>query len=54
MLTRFRNYIENENWERRLDEDMPALTVFCWVAIIFSIAWFGPTILQIMIYGPTK
>lgn len=54
MLTRFRNYIENENWERFLDDDNKALTVFCWIGIIFSIVWFGPTMLQIMIYGPTK
>lgn len=54
MLTKFRNYIENGPWERFLDDDNAALTVFCWVAIIFSICWFGPTIIRIMVYGPAK
>ena len=53
MLTRFRRYVETSNWERFLDDDCTALTVFCWVVIIFSICWFGPTILRLMIYGPT-
>lgn len=54
MITRFRRYIETGDWERFLDDDHKELTVFCWIAIIFSIVWFGPTIIQIMIYGPAK
>ena len=54
MLKRFQNYIENANWERILDEDHKELTVFCWIAIIFSIVWFGPTIIRIMIYGQVQ
>lgn len=54
MIKWFQNYIESSDWERHLDEDKPVLTVFCWVAILFSVVWFGPTILQVLIYGPTK
>ena len=54
MLKKFQRYIENEPWEHHLDEDSSALVIFSWVAIIFSIVWFGPTILQIMIWGPVK
>lgn len=54
MLERFQDYIETSDWERHGEDDKPALTIFCWMAIIFSIVWFGPTILRIMIYGPVQ
>jgi len=54
MLERFRHYIEHGPWERHLEDDKTALVVFCWAAIIFSVVWFGPTIVKIMMYGPTK
>ncbi len=52
MLKRFRDYIENGDWERYLDEDARAVTIFCWIAIGFSIAWFVPTMIRILIWGP--
>jgi hypothetical protein len=54
MLKRFRNYIEHSDWDRHIEEDHAALTVLCWAAIIFSIIWFGPTMLRILIDGPAK
>ncbi len=53
MLRRFRDYIETSDWESHLEEDHVALTVFCWVAILFSVLWFGGAILRILIWGPT-
>lgn len=49
---RFRSYVENGPWERYLEEDLIALTVFSWVAILFSFFWFGGAILRILIWGP--
>jgi len=54
MLKRFRNYVENAPWERHLEEDHAALTAFCWVAILFSVLWFGGAILRILIWGPAQ
>jgi len=52
MLRRFRDYIEPSDWESHLEEDHVALTVFCWVAILFSVLWCGGAILRILIWGP--
>ena len=54
MLRRFRDYIENGPWEQHLEEDKRAVVIFCWVAILFSILWFGPTIIRTLIWGPPK
>ena len=54
MLKRFRNYVENAPWERHLEEDDVAVTVFAWVAILFSVVWFGGAILRILIWGPAQ
>lgn len=52
MLKRFRNSVENGPWERYLEEDLIALTVFSWVAILFSVFWFGGAIVRTLIWGP--
>jgi hypothetical protein len=54
MIQRFRNYIENGPWERHFEEDKLPLVIFSWVAIIFSICWFAPPIIRILIWGPTR
>ena len=52
MLKKFRRYIEQEPWERHLDDDKRALVIFSWIAIGFSIAWFVPTMIRILIWHP--
>jgi len=54
MLKRFRNYVENAPWERHLEEDTNIVQTFCWVAILFSIVWFGGAILRVLIWGPAQ
>jgi hypothetical protein len=54
MLKRFRDYIENGPWERYFDDDSAGLVIFAWVAIIFSIVWFVPPIVRILVWGPAK
>jgi len=54
MLKRFRDYIETSDWERHLDEDAAAVLTFCWVAIIFSVVWFGWAILRTLTQGPAQ
>ena len=54
MLKRIRDYVENEPWERHLEEDKAIVLTFCWVAILFSVVWFGGAILQVLIQGPAQ
>jgi hypothetical protein len=54
MLKKIRKYVEQEPWERHLEEDKRALVIFSWIAIAFSIIWFAPTIVRILIWGPPK
>jgi len=54
VLKRFRNYIETGNWERYLEEDHAALTMFSWAVILLSLFWFGPTVIRILVWGPPQ
>jgi hypothetical protein len=54
MLKRFQNYIETAPWERYLEDDTSALLVFSWAAIFFAVVWFVPTMVRILVNGPTQ
>lgn len=54
MLKRFRDYVENEPWERHFDEDSRAMTIFCWALIIVCVCWFVPPVVRVILWGPAR
>ena len=54
MIRRFRDYVENGPWARHLEEDKRPVLIFCRVAVLFSVLWFGGAILRILIWGPAQ
>lgn len=54
MLKRFQHYIETAPWERFLEDDDKMLIAFSWTAIFFAVIWFVPTMIRILVNGPTQ